>query len=77
MRSLADALPPEIAGQIHPAWRRNEADYWAARDRLLELVGNATPQGNARGKRRLREIGLYGRALRHCGVTKASSSQAS
>src|SRR5437867_13271659 len=35
MKSLADQLPPEIAGLIHPAWRKNEADYWAARDRLL------------------------------------------
>jgi hypothetical protein len=35
MRSLADSLPPEIAGKIHPAWRKNEADYWAARERLL------------------------------------------
>lgn len=36
MNSLADALPPEIARQIHPDWRRNEAGYWHARDRLLE-----------------------------------------
>lgn len=35
MKSLADALPPEIARQIHPDWRKNEAAYWAARDRLL------------------------------------------
>ena len=35
MKSLADALPPEIAQQIHPEWRRNEAAYWAARDQLL------------------------------------------
>jgi predicted aspartyl protease len=35
MQSLADQLPPEIAGQIHPEWRRNEAAYWSARDRLL------------------------------------------
>jgi hypothetical protein len=35
MKSLADALPPEIAAQIHPDWRRNEAEYWAVRDRLL------------------------------------------
>src|SRR5947199_1417336 len=35
MKSLADQLPPEIAGQIHPDWRHNEAAYWAARDRLL------------------------------------------
>ena len=35
MKSLADQLPPEIAREIHPAWRKNEADYWAARDQLL------------------------------------------
>src|SRR5690349_12998872 len=35
MRSLADALPPEIARQIDPAWRKNETAYWAARDQLL------------------------------------------
>jgi hypothetical protein len=35
MKSLADALPPEIAQQIDPAWRKNEAAYWAVRDQLL------------------------------------------
>lgn len=35
MKSLADALPPEIAQQIHPDWRKNEADYWTVRDKLL------------------------------------------
>jgi hypothetical protein len=35
MTSLADQLPPEIARQIHPDWRANEAAYWAARDGLL------------------------------------------
>jgi hypothetical protein len=35
MKSLADNLPPEIAVQIHPDWRKNEADYWAVRDSLL------------------------------------------
>jgi hypothetical protein len=35
MKSLADALPPEIARQIDPDWRKNEAAYWAVRDRLL------------------------------------------
>src|SRR4051812_35915763 len=35
MTSLADALPPEIAAQIHPDWRANEAAYWSARERLL------------------------------------------
>jgi hypothetical protein len=35
MKSIADQLPPEIARQIDPEWRRNEAGYWAARDHLL------------------------------------------
>jgi hypothetical protein len=35
MKSLADQLPPEIARQISPEWRKNEADYWAARDQFL------------------------------------------
>ena len=35
MTSLADGLPPEIARQIHPDWRKNEAVYWAVRDQLL------------------------------------------
>ncbi len=35
MKSLADGLPPEIANQIHPDWRKNEAAYWAVRDQLL------------------------------------------
>lgn len=35
MKSLADQLPLDIARQIHPAWRKNEAGYWAARDQLL------------------------------------------
>ena len=36
MKSLADALPPEIARQIHPDWRTNETEYWVVRDQLLE-----------------------------------------
>jgi hypothetical protein len=35
MKSLADALPPEIAQQIHPDWRKNEVAYWSIRDQLL------------------------------------------
>ena len=35
MKSLADALPPQIAQQIDPDWRKNEAVYWAVRDKLL------------------------------------------
>jgi hypothetical protein len=36
MKSLADGLPPEIARQVHPDWRKNEAAYWAVRDQLLK-----------------------------------------
>ena len=39
MKSLADLLPPEIARQVHPVWRKNETDYWAARDHLLAQYG--------------------------------------
>src|SRR5688500_4773865 len=35
MTSLADALPPDIAAQVHPEWRANKAAYWATRERLL------------------------------------------
>jgi hypothetical protein len=35
MKSIADQLPPDIARQIHPDWRKNEAAYWAMRDQLL------------------------------------------
>src|SRR5436309_13623829 len=36
MKSIADQLPPEIARQLHPDRRKNEAAYWAVRDQLLE-----------------------------------------
>ncbi len=36
MRSIIESLPPEIAGQIHPDWRRNEAEYWVVRDTLIQ-----------------------------------------
>ena len=35
MKSPTDQLPPDVARQIHPDWRKNEAEYWAERDRLL------------------------------------------
>lgn len=35
MKSLADGLPVEIASQVHPDWRKNEATYWTVRDELL------------------------------------------
>lgn len=36
MKSLADGLPPEIAQQVHPDWRKNEAAFWAIRAQLLD-----------------------------------------
>jgi hypothetical protein len=36
MNSIADRLPPEIAQQLHPDRRKNEAAYWAVRDQLLD-----------------------------------------
>jgi hypothetical protein len=36
VRSIADQLPPEIARQLHPDRRKNEAAYWAVRDQLLD-----------------------------------------
>jgi predicted aspartyl protease len=36
MKSLADALPPEIASKLHPDWRKNETAYWTARDQLRQ-----------------------------------------
>lgn len=35
MQSIADGLPPDVAQAVHPDWRRNEADYWIARNSLL------------------------------------------
>ena len=40
MQSLADGLPHDVAQQIHPDWRKNEADYWAARDAVLTQYNN-------------------------------------
>ena len=36
MKSLADGLPPEIAQQVHPDWRKNEVAYWDIRESLLD-----------------------------------------
>lgn len=36
MKTIADQLPPEIAQQIHPDRRKNETEYWAVRDQLLQ-----------------------------------------
>jgi predicted aspartyl protease len=40
MKSLAAGLPKDIARQIHPSWRKNEAGYWAVRDQLLGQYRN-------------------------------------
>ena len=40
MKSIADQLPPEIANQIHPDRRKNEAGYWFVRDQLLDQYRN-------------------------------------
>ncbi len=40
MKSLADELPPQVAGRVHPDWRRNEAGYWADREALLDQYRN-------------------------------------
>lgn len=36
MKRIADQLPPEMARQLHPDRRKNEARYWTARDQLLD-----------------------------------------
>jgi hypothetical protein len=56
MKSIADRLPPEIARQIHPDRRKNEAEYWALRDRLLsqyqgQWIGFADGKAIASGAR--------------------------
>src|SRR6516162_7796874 len=35
MKPIFDQLPLEIARQIHPDRRKNEAAYWAVRDQLV------------------------------------------
>lgn len=35
MKRIADQLPAAIAGLIHPDRRKNEDEYWAAREQLL------------------------------------------
>ncbi len=35
MRSLLDGLPPAVAQRVHGDWRKNEAEYWAQREKLL------------------------------------------
>lgn len=40
MNSLINALPPDVAGGIHPDWRKNEAEYWVNRNHLLARYRN-------------------------------------
>jgi hypothetical protein len=39
-KSLIDGLPIEIAKRVHLDWRKNETEYWAQRDRLLQVYTN-------------------------------------
>ncbi len=55
MSSIADRLPPEIAGQMHPDRRKNETGYWAMRASLLaqyegQWIGFADGEVIAAGK---------------------------
>jgi hypothetical protein len=70
MKSLADGLPPEIAQQIHPDWRKNEAAYWSARDQLLgqyqgQWIGFADGVVVASGTRPVAVFQAAQRAARH------------
>jgi hypothetical protein len=70
MKSLADGLPPEIAQQIHPDWRRNEAAYWTARDQLLgpyqnQWIAFADGAVIAAGKTSLEVLHTPGVVARH------------
>lgn len=38
--SLAEGLPPEMARHIHPDWYKNESEYWAVRNSLMEQYRN-------------------------------------
>jgi hypothetical protein len=74
MKSLADGLPPEIARQIHPDWRKNEADYWGVRDSLLgqfrdQWVAFADGAVIATGKSPVEVFHLAQRSGRHPFVT--------
>jgi hypothetical protein len=70
MNSLADGLPDEIAQQIHPDWRKNEAAYWAARDQLLtryrdQWVGFANGAVVASGRSPVEVFHAAHRAAQH------------
>jgi len=70
MKSLADGLPPEIARQVHPEWRKNEAAYWAVRDQLLpqyqgQWIGFANGSVVAVGKRPVHVLHAAHQAAEH------------
>src|SRR5438128_11987742 len=70
MKSLADELPPEIAQQIHPDWRKNESAYWAVRDQLLgqykgQWIGFANGAVVASGSRPVAVFHAAHRAAEH------------
>lgn len=74
MKSLADGLPPEIAKQVHPDWRKNEADYWATRDQLLasykgQWIGFAEGRVVASGTRPVMVFDAAMQASQHPFVT--------
>lgn len=70
MKSIADGLPPEIAAQIHPDWRKNEAAYWTVREQLLpqyqnQWVAFADGEVIASGKRAVEIYHAARRSGRH------------
>ncbi len=74
MQSLADGLPAEIAQQVHPEWRKNEADYWAVREQLLEQyrdqwIGFANGQIIASGRSAVRVLHAADEVDSHSFVT--------
>src|SRR5438876_7829044 len=74
MKSIADGFPPELAAQIHPDWRKNEQDYWAVRDQLLEQyqgqwIGFADGAVIASGTRRVTVLHAAHQLAPHSFVT--------
>ena len=74
VKSLADGLPPEIAEQIHPDWRKNEADFWGMREELLphykgQWIGFAHGKVVACGNRPVTVMHAAAKAAEHPFVT--------
>jgi hypothetical protein len=74
MKSLADGLPLDIARQIHPDWRKNEAAYWAVRDELLaryegQWIGFADGKVVASGSRPVTVLHAARQAAAHVFMT--------